>query len=630
MYELAAIIVLGILAQWFAWKTKVPAILPLILIGLIVGPISTYFTNGGHKWIEPVYNETIDHGLFPGDLLYAFVNLSIGIILFEGGMTLKIKEIKGIGSVILKMLFWGIIITTSGGALFTHYIVGLNWTISLLFASLIIVTGPTVIAPILRNISLKKNVAAILKWEGILVDPFGALVAIMFFEFIMAGAHQHEFIREHAFQTFAKTIITGVSVGFTAAYALRFLIKYKLVPDYLINILTLGLVLAIFVASDFLAEESGLLSVVVMGMVLANFKLEHLKSILHFKESLTLILISILFILLAANINIEDLEYIFTWKVALLFLILILVIRPLMVFISTIKSGLNTNEKLFISWVGPRGIVAAGIASLFGMKLTGVVPGAEYLTPLVFMVVLGTVLINASTAKFIAKKLGVSIDNPDGVLICGANKASRLISKYLNEKGKHAVLVDQNKLAIERAKNAGLEALEVDLFNDELGEIVELNDIGYILAFTASSDVNKFVMEKYVDKFGEQGTYRLITAEELKQSKTEKIKDLEDIFSFNDDFINMVEIARDHPFIYEIEVDSKEHFYDVFNKVNECKYTIPLFFLDSKKRLNIIPADLELIEVKDKSTLVYMGDKELLEQDLSCDITSGDSEKNIN
>ncbi len=614
MYELAAIIVLGILAQWLAWKSKVPAILPLILIGLLVGPLSTYITHDHLKWIEPIYNPETKHGLFPNDLLFAFVSLSIGIILFEGGMTLKIREVKGIGSVLIKMLFYGVVITTIGGSVLAHYIVGLNWTVSLLFSSLIIVTGPTVIAPILRNIPLKRNVANILKWEGILVDPIGALVAILVFEFVVAG-DGGDFFREHAFQSFAKIVITGLSVGFTAAYFLRFLIKMNLIPEYLINVFTLALVLGVFVASDFMAGESGILSVVVMGMVLGNTKIEQLKSILHFKESLTVLLISILFILLAANINIKDLEYIMNWKVALVFISLIIVVRPLMVFISTFRSGLGYNDKLFISWVGPRGIVAAGIASLFGLKLTGVIEGAEYLTPLVFMVVMGTVLINASTAKWVAKKLGVSIDKPDGVLIIGANKASRLISKYLSDKGKHVVLVDQNKIAIEKAKELGLEAFEVDIFDDDLNEIVELNDIGYVLAFTSSSYVNDFVMEKYDSIFGKKGTYRLITAEELKAGKT---SNNDNIFSLNDDFINMVETARDNPFIYEIKIESKEEFFENFKKLKDCPQTIPLFVFDKKQNLKVIPGDMESFEVEKDSTLVYMGNKKQFDNE-ECD-----------
>ena len=175
MFELASILILGILAQWFAWRIKVPAILPLILIGLLVGPISTFFTADGYKWIEPMYRQDLDHGIFPGQILFYFVSLSIGVILFEGGLTLKRKEIKDVGPIILKLISLGSFITFLGAAVAAHYLMSLSWSLSFLFSGLIIVTGPTVIAPILRNIPLNKNVATVLKWEGILIDPIGAL-----------------------------------------------------------------------------------------------------------------------------------------------------------------------------------------------------------------------------------------------------------------------------------------------------------------------------------------------------------------------------------------------------------------------------------------------------------------------
>ena len=187
MLELAGIIILGILAQWVAWKFKIPAILPLILIGLLVGPIAAEFiTDDGSKWIEPIWNER--EGLFPGESLFYFVSLAISIILFEGGLTLKMAEIKNVGPVITKLISIGSIVTFFGAGIAAHYIFGLSWEISFLFSGLIIVTGPTVITPILRNIPLKKDVSAVLKWEGILIDPIGALVAVLVFEFISVDA----------------------------------------------------------------------------------------------------------------------------------------------------------------------------------------------------------------------------------------------------------------------------------------------------------------------------------------------------------------------------------------------------------------------------------------------------------
>ena len=304
MLELAGIVILGILAQWVAWKFKIPAILPLILIGLLVGPIAAEFiTVDGSKWIEPIWNGK--KGLFPGDGLYYFVSLAISVILFEGGLTLKREEIKNVGPSITKLITLGSAVTFFGAGILAHYLFDLSWQISFLFAGLIIVTGPTVITPILRNIPLKKDVSAVLKWEGILIDPIGALVAVLVFEFISVGGDSG--FTKTALMEFGKILLFGTSFGFTFAHALAFVINKKLIPHYLLNVVSLSTVLLVFVESEIFAHESGLLAVVVMGMVLGNGKLKSLKELLYFKESLSVLLISILFILLAANINFEDL-----------------------------------------------------------------------------------------------------------------------------------------------------------------------------------------------------------------------------------------------------------------------------------------------------------------------------------
>ena len=462
MTELAGIIILGILAQWVAWKFKIPAILPLILIGLFVGPVvAEFLSEDGSKWIEPIWNG--QKGLFPGESLFYFVSLAISIILFEGGLTLKMSEIKNVGPVITKLITLGSVITFFGAALAVHYIFGLSWEISFLFSSLIIVTGPTVISPILRNIPLKNDVSAVLKWEGILIDPIGALVAVLVFEFISVGGGND--FTQTALIEFGKIILFGTTFGFTFAHGLNFAMNKKLIPHYLINVFVLAAVLGVFVLSDAFAHESGLLSVVVMGMVLGNSNSKYLKELLYFKEALSVLLISILFILLAANINMSELMLIYNWQTLILFAIVVFLVRPIGVFLSTTQSTLKLNERLFISWVGPRGIVAAGIASLFGLKLAkDGVPGAEYITPLVFVIVLGTVLLNATTARFFAKIVGVFLKKSEGILVIGASEVSRLIADYLNKNNREVVLIDTNKKNVGDAKAMGLNALIMDVF----------------------------------------------------------------------------------------------------------------------------------------------------------------------
>ena len=337
MLELGGIIILGILAQWVAWKFKIPAILPLILIGLLVGPIAAEFlSEDGTKWIEPIWNG--NEGLFPGESLFYFVSLAISIILFEGGLTLKLSEIKNVGPVITKLITLGSLVTFFGGAITAHYVFYLSWEISYLFSALIIVTGPTVITPILRNIPLKKDVSAVLKWEGILIDPIGALVAVLVFEFISVGGGG-EFTKT-AFIEFGKIVLFGSTFGFTFAHALNFAINKKWIPHYLLNVFALASVLGVFVLSDNFAHESGLLAVVVMGMVLGNSNSSYLKELLYFKESLSVLLISILFILLAANINMDELLLIYNWNTAVLFSIVVFVIRPIGVLLGSRGSSL--------------------------------------------------------------------------------------------------------------------------------------------------------------------------------------------------------------------------------------------------------------------------------------------------
>ncbi|AUC83003.1 sodium:proton antiporter [Lacinutrix sp. Bg11-31] len=603
MVELGGIIILGILAQWVAWKFKIPAILPLILIGLLVGPIAAEFlSEDGTKWIEPIWNG--EEGLFPGESLFYFVSLAISIILFEGGLTLKMSEIKNVGPVITKLISLGSMVTFFGAAVTAHYTFYLSWEISFLFSGLIIVTGPTVITPILRNIPLKKDISTVLKWEGILIDPIGALVAVLVFEFITVDGGG-EFTKT-ALIEFGKIVLFGATFGFTFAHAMNFIINKNLVPHYLLNVFALAAVLGVFVLADTFAHESGLLAVVVMGMVLGNSNAPYLKELLYFKESLSILLISILFILLAANINMSDLYLIYNWNTAILFAVVVFIIRPIGVFLSTHGSTLKLNEKIFISWVGPRGIVAAGIASLFGLKLAKEgVPGAEYITPLVFMIVLGTVLLNATTARLFAKLVGVFLIKSNGILIVGASKVSRLIGHYLESNGRHVVLIDSNQSNIEKAKELGLEAFNTNIYSDTLMDNIELNDVGYLMALTGSSDINKYAINKFSKQFGENGSFRLVSVDEMQDGENNP---KEGLFSHTDDFTTLSNVTRKYPSIQEIELRDKAHYDSLIEMSNNDKDIIPLFIKNEASEIQIISSyNKDIEDIGENWHLVYLG-----------------------
>lgn len=607
MVELAGIIILGILAQWFAWKFKLPAILPLILIGLLVGPIATLISADETSYIQPIWDGT--RGLFPGENLFYFVSLAIGIILFEGGLTLKRDEVSKVGPAIIKLISIGAGVTFVGAGVATHYLIALNWPLSFLFAALIIVTGPTVISPILRNIPLKKDVSAVLKWEGILIDPIGALAAVLVYEFIVVGGDFG--YSKQAVMEFGKILLIGFSFGLSGGYALYFSIKRRWVPHYLLNVVALSVVLMVFIQSDLFAHESGLLAVVVMGMFLGNSNLPNLKELLYFKESLSVLLISILFILLSANIQIDDLRLIYNWQTAALLGVVIFVLRPLSVFLSTMGSTLKFNEKLFISWVGPRGIVAAGIASLFGTRLVVLgVPNAEYITPLVFSVVLVTVLLNATTARFFASLVGVFLKSSNGVLIIGASKLSRLIASYLQKNGRQVVLVDSNQANIIQAQALGLEAFSINIYTDDLTANAELNTIGYLLALTGSAEINQQAISRLSPSFGQTGTFRLMSPEEKQKGVN---LDNPQYFSNAHDYVTLDEVARQHPSIQEIPISSQKQFLNIWGILKNNQQTVPLFLKRSDGFLDLINAPNNT-EVGPGSHLVYLGKPQDVEE----------------
>jgi len=390
------------------------------------------------------------------------------------------------------------------------------------------------------------------------------------------------------------------------AILLQQLLSRNWVPHYLLNVFTLAYVLAIFVLSGILIPDSGLFTVVTMGLLLANMKVPHIKEILYFKESISVLLISVLFILLSANITIADLELIMDAKVLMLFLSVILLLRPLGVFISTFNSKkLGLKEKLFISWVGPRGIVAAGIASLYGTKLLAKnYPGAEYITPLVFTIVLGTVLLNATTAGFIAKMLGVVVDKSNGILIVGANKAALLLAKYLTNNGREVALLDSNVENVDLAKKMGLQAFEANVYTDDINDILELNEMGYLMALTGSSKVNEFVLNQYTSSFGEHGAHRLITVDEYQDTN---MNPEEGLFSHTDDYINFNKVARNYPNFNEFKIKGNEDFLNAIEIINSDRNCIPVFIKTKDNKFEIIPANASSLTVKEGDELVYMG-----------------------
>ncbi|WP_421751524.1 cation:proton antiporter [Croceimicrobium sp.] len=584
MAELASILILSVFAQWMAWKIKIPAILPLIIIGLALGPGSTFFTSNGEKILDG------DH-IFSGDLLFAFVSISVGVILFEGGLTLKLREIRHQAGVVRNLLFFGPIITLAGGGFAAHYLMGMDYTLSFLFGALIIVSGPTVVTPILRNVRPNIRINNVLKWEGILIDPLGALIAVLVYEFIQTSDFTSP-STTGVFKEFFLTVASGMFVGGLAAFFLRWLLQKNRIPSYLRNVMALGMVIFAFTFAEFLAHEAGLMSTTFMGIILANVKVQELKKILSFKEDVSIILISVLFILLSSRIHVEQIEKL-GLNALILFGIVILILRPLAVWLSTRNSGFNWREVVFMSWVGPKGIVAAAVASLFALQLTSGeradvnVAQAELILPLTFLMIVGTVILQGATAKPFARLLKVEREEPRGFLIAGANENSRFLAQFLQNQGVDVILADTSKTNQQEARRMGFEVFEGSILSDNVYEELDLNNIGILMAMTSSAEINGLALKYFDEEFGPNKTFRLCSKKEQELPEIDHPPCV--LFGGRVDYLNLAQSVRQAKQMTLRECNNMEDYEKICKEYHS--QIIPMFRIH-KENLEVIARDL--------------------------------------
>lgn len=486
------IVALGIFAQWIASRLRVPAILPLLLIGFLVGPLAHVLSPGA---------------VLTGKGLSLMTSLAIAIILFEGGLTLRLADVSGHGRAVTRLISVGAVVTWVLATVAAHLITGLSWGVSTLFGALVIVTGPTVIAPLLRIIRPNAQVSSVLRWEGILIDPIGALAAALAFEWVKADTMNHAL--SATLGHVASFIGVGTALGLLMGGLLVMALRREWLPDHLINPGVLAWVLLGFGLSDAFAPESGLLTVTIMGVMLANMQVPQVAQVLHFKEEIVVILLSTIFVALAANIPTAALLAVFQPAPLLLLAAIILLVRPASVLLSTLGTSLSLRERLFISYVGPRGIVAAAISALFAEKLLALgAPGAEQLVTLVFAVIVGTVVLLSLSAKRVAQWLGVTEADPHGFLIVGADELARQIGNVLQQEGVRVVLADINPANVRQAKLDGLEAHYGNLLGSGADE-VSLEGIGTLLALTPNDEANTLSAKKYEREFGRKNVYQL-------------------------------------------------------------------------------------------------------------------------
>jgi len=516
MMMLASIGVLSLFCQWIAWKVKIPAIVFLLAGGLAAGPVLNY--------LNP-------EQLF-GDLLFPVVSLSVAIILFEGSLTLRFKDIKGHGVMVRNLVPVGSVITLAVGTLAARYALGLSWEVSTLFGAIAVVTGPTVIAPLLRSVRPSAKLANILQWEGIIIDPVGALLAVLVFEGIVSWGQGN--VLSHSIFIFGKTILVGVAFGAAAGWLNGIALRKHLIPHYLHNAGTLTFMLGVYALSNELAHESGLLTVTVMGIWMANMKQVPVESILEFKESLSVLLISALFIILAARVEFSAIAEL-GWGMAIVMAALILVARPLSIFISAIGTSLTWRDKLFLSWVAPRGIVAAAVSALFAFQLQKIgYDSAAALVPLVFMVIITTVTLQSLTARPIARLLKVAEPASYGFLILGANQAARQIALALRKHDVPVMLTDTNWENVRHARMDNIPVYFGSPVSEHASNHMDLTGIGNLLVISPYKQLNSLATYHFLDWFGgEESVFTLSEGETDQKARlqtAEKIQKTRGLF----------------------------------------------------------------------------------------------------
>ncbi|WP_433736977.1 cation:proton antiporter [Pseudomonas putida] len=486
--------------QWLAWRLKLPAILFLLLTGILVGPAL----------------HLLDPEEMFGPLLMPLVSLAVALILFEGSLTLHLSEWREVGSVVRRLVTLGALSTWIVIALATHWLLGFDWMLAALFGSLTLVTGPTVIVPMLRVVRPKASIASILRWEGIVIDPIGALLAVVVYSFIIASADDSGL--SQSLLTFGGVILCGSSFGIAGGWVLGKIIQRHWLPEYLHNLASLAAVLGIFIASSEVMNESGLLAVTLMGMWLANMKGVDVRHILHFKENLSVLLISGLFILLAARLDLKALIALGP-LVLILLLIIQFIARPLNVLLCTAGSSLSWRERALLSWIAPRGIVAAAVSAVFAIRLDEIGhDGALLLVPLTFAVIIGTVVLQSATARPLARLLKVAEPAPSGFLIIGANGPARTLGKALQQLDTRVLLTDSSWENIRAARMEGLPTYFGNPASQHADAHLDLVGIGHLLALSPSGEMNTLALMRFRHEFGHQRMFGLTSGQESRRS----------------------------------------------------------------------------------------------------------------
>lgn len=496
----AGVLAVGVAAQWLGWRLRVPAVVFLLGAGLVAGPLTGA--------LEP--DDTF------GELLFPIVSIAVAVILFEGALGLGLRGMREAGRTVWLLLIVGAAITLIGTAFAARLVLDVDWWLSALIAAVLVVTGPTVIGPIVRSIRLEGRVAAILETEGTLIDPIGAILTVLTFEALFVGHRQSG--GELAMQL-TTTFLAGAVVGLVFALAIVVAFARYLVPDQLHNATTLAAVVTAFAVANALREESGLVAVTVMGIALASQHRVAVQHVLDFNETLRIIFISGLFLLLGARIEADTLRDV-EWQNAAFLALLVVVVRPVSVLVSTVRSSLTWRERAFLACTAPRGIVAAAVASIFSLRLAELGrDGSQVLVSTVFTVITGTVLLSGLGSRRLATRLHLIERDVSSMIVLGANPVARTIATALEGHGAPVRLVDLDRGHLSTARMSGLAATRGSVITEDTWEAAGLANATCFLALTASDELNALATRHAAARLGRRSVFQLAASRPEHQSR---------------------------------------------------------------------------------------------------------------
>ncbi|MGV2497755.1 cation:proton antiporter [Pelagerythrobacter aerophilus] len=492
-FVIALVGVLGIGAQWIAWRTGWPAIVLMLAAGFLAGPILGLF----------------DPEAAFGELLEPMVAIGVALILFEGGLNLDLRELRHAGDGVWRLVLFGVPIGWLLGSLAGYYVAGLVWPVAILFGGILVVTGPTVVLPLLRQSKIQPRPAATLKWEAIVNDPLGALCAVIAYEYFRLTAAAPDATLFEVVPPMIIAVLLAGGIGYAAARVVAWTFPRGLVPEYLKAPVLLTLVIGVFVLSNAIEHEAGLMAVTVMGVALANMNVTSLRSIHHFKENIALILVSGIFIVLSASLDYQELSYL-NWRFGLFLLALLFLVRPLTILISLLFSSVPWNERLLLAWIAPRGIVMVAISGLFALRLSelGYADG-EVLIGLSFAVVVVTIVAHGFTIDFVARWLGVKGSSRPGLLIVGSTPWTIALAQEMHTLKTPVMVVDSSWQRLAPARRAGLPFYHGEILNEATEHNLDLTPFQVLVAATENEAYNTLVCNEFAYEIGRDTVYQL-------------------------------------------------------------------------------------------------------------------------